>query len=169
MSPRASREARREKRARAARPLLSPRSLTVDMAAGLQVVSRAGRYRQPSVGTAAPKGAGIAVRGAGHSCAPLRLSMERGEASTSACGGVMVPPPSPAMVRAGRQGRAAVGPAAPARSLCGAPAFSVRGMVLAPRPGPGDARLADFDYSCTDSSPAAPAGGIKYSSRCSSA
>lgn len=168
MSPRASREARREKRARAARPLLSPRSLPVDMAAGPQVVSKAGRYRQPSVGTAAPKGAGIAVGGAGHSCALLWLSMERGEASTSACGDVMVPP-SPAMVGGGRQGRAAMGPAAPARRRDGAPAFSVRGMVLAPRPGPGDARLADFDYACTDSSPAAPVGGIKYSSRCSSA
>ncbi|KAM9638324.1 uncharacterized protein ACIBXB_013475 isoform 1-T2 [Morphnus guianensis] len=95
MSPRASREAWREKRARAARLLLSPCSLPIDMVAGPLVVSRADRYRQPSVGTAAPKGAGIAVGGAGQSCAPLRLCVGRGEASTSASGGVMVPPPPP--------------------------------------------------------------------------
>lgn len=58
-----------------ARPLPPPRLLGAGMAAGPRVVSRACRHRQPSAGTAAPRGAGTAGGGAGHSCAPPRLSI----------------------------------------------------------------------------------------------
>lgn len=122
------------------------------MAAGPRAVSGAGRYRQPSGGTAAPTGVGTVGKGAGHSCAPPRLSggVGRGlDVCLWGCNGA----PTAAMVGGWRQGLAALGPAAPVRHLEGAQAFSVRGVLRAARPGPGDAQLAGFDYGCTSSSP----------------
>lgn len=83
---------------RAARPPPFPRSLRVDVAAGPQVVSGARRHRQPSAGTAAPRGAGIAGGGAGRSCAPprLRVGVRRGlDVCLWGRNGVCVSPPTP--------------------------------------------------------------------------